>query len=102
MIGACLAMVILLPACGFVDLSVKHFNFNKSKAKSNQLATINLHYDDDEFTPPYQLELVRTKNTKGYAVRAPLYEEEKGALHFAVAKQKEFKWFIGLQGRWEF
>jgi hypothetical protein len=101
-IGRWCCIAFLLTACGYADLSVKHFNFDKSKAKSNQLAVLNLHYDDDEETPPYAVELVRTKTSKGYAVRAPLYESEKGAVHFAVAKQKEYKWFFGLQGRWEF
>jgi hypothetical protein len=101
--GGLLCTIILLPACGVVDLSVKHFNFDKSKAKSNQLAVMSLHYDDDEFTSPYDIELIRVKGVdKGYALRAPLYTEEKGALHFTVAKQKEMKWFFGLRGRWEF
>jgi|GEM_PF-4448501 len=103
LIGGWVSITCLLNACGYADLSVRHLNFDKSKAKSNQLAVLNVNYDDDEFTPPYAVELVRIKGAqKGYAVRAPLYEEEKGALHFTVAKQREFKWFVGVQGRWEF
>ncbi|MFZ4124578.1 MAG: hypothetical protein ACOYJ2_00710 [Rickettsiales bacterium] len=102
-IGGLLALTIFLPACEMMDLSVKYLNFDKTKAKSNQLAVLNIDYDEDEFTEPYQLELVRMRGAqKGYALRAPLYKEEKGALHFSIAKQKEFKWFVGLQGRWEF
>lgn len=104
-IGGCLSIALFLSACGFADLSVRSLNFDKSKARSNELAVLNIHYDDDEFTPPYALQLVRVRglhNQKGYAVRAPLYETEKGAMHFTVSKQKEFKWFFGLQGRWEF
>lgn len=102
-IGGWLSIAILLTACGYADLSVRHLNFDKSKAKSNQLAVLSLHYNDDEYAQPYAVELVRVKGAqKGYAVRAPLYEAEKGAVHFTVAKQKEFKWFFGLQGRWEF
>ena len=104
-IGGYLSIALLLGACGFADLSVRNMNFDKSKARSKELAVLNIHYDDDEFTPPYALELVRVRglhNQKGYAVRAPLYQEEEGAIHFTVSKQKEFKWFFGLQGRWEF
>lgn len=102
-IGRWCSLAIFLSACGFADLSVKYLNFDKTKAKSNQLAILDLHYDDDETTPPYAIELVRTKGAyKGYAVRAPLYAEEEGILHLTVAKQKEYKWFFGVQGRWEF
>ena len=102
-IGGLLAATFFLPACGMMDLSIKHLNFDKTKAKSGQLAVLDIDYDQDEFTEPYQLELVRLRGSrKGYALRAPLYVEEKGGVHFMVAKQKEFKWFVGLQGRWEF
>lgn len=103
LIGGWFSITCLLSGCGYADLKIRHLNFDKTKAKSNQLAVLSVNHDDDETTSPYVVELVRGKGAqKGYGVRTPIYEEEKGVMHFTVAKQREYKWFVGVQGRWEF
>jgi hypothetical protein len=107
MIGAVALTVIFLSGCGYAEISIPRLNYNADMATTprDQMAELRLHLSEDVTQQPYRVELVRTRgNQKGYAARSKLYEteDEKGLIHFTLAKQKEFKWFIGLQGRWEF
>ncbi|MFO0110232.1 MAG: hypothetical protein ACK52W_06850 [Alphaproteobacteria bacterium] len=107
MIGVAALTVIFLSGCGYAEIAVPRLNYNSdiSTAPRDQLADVRLRLSDDMMQEPYRVELVRTRGEqKGYAARSKLYEteDEKGKIHFTLAKQKEFKWFVGLQGRWEF
>jgi hypothetical protein len=107
MIGVVALTVIFLSGCGYAEIAIPRLNYNADAATAprDQLAEVRLHLSDDEKDEPYRIELVRTRDAyKGYAVRSEIYksEDEKGKIHFTVGKQKEYEYFIGLQGRWEF
>lgn len=82
-------------ACGYVDCKTKRDNFYAQSRKSDELGVI--RFKDDENGDPYYSMSVK-KIKRGYALRAPLYEDDDGVkANFTVQRDKEFKTFSGFQ-----
>ncbi len=46
--------------------------------------------------------LLAYKIRKGYALKGNLHQQKDSRLDFVISKSKEYKWFSGLQWRYEF
>ena len=114
MIGVVALTAFFVAGCGEAEiampeaeLSVPRLGLNPEKfpVTPDHLAVIQLRFSDEAHATPYRVELMRTRGAnKGYALRSEVYEsdDKKGKIHFTIAKQKEYEWFVGFQGRWEF
>ncbi len=105
-----LAALFLLPACQSVDYSVEREHFVRDTADSDNDALdtrgqIYVNLSESEIAKPYVINVNRVRNftNKGYAIHAPLVDNRDDfRTHFAVSRTKDYKWFSGLQMRWEF
>ena len=117
MIGAVALTAVFVAGCGEAEmpmpklpkteLSVPKLGLNPEKfpMTPDHLAIIQMRFSEEVNATPYHIELIRTRGeNKGYTLRSEVYEsdDKKGKIHFAIAKQKEYDWFVGFQGRWEF
>jgi hypothetical protein len=111
---ACLVPLLFqLSACGYADYSVRKQNFMSDSAspENRSLGNVYLNLSQSETAKPYTVDFARVKTSrnfggsnKGYAMLAPVYanKDDKMKIHYTVSKTKDYKWFSGLQMRWEF
>lgn len=103
-LSAVFTAVGLLAACGAFDYSVDKQDFRRDHYKERTLGNVYLNYDDS--SDPYEMGVRRIH--RGYAVHAPIYDSEDKVkkthtrVHFTTQRTKDYKWFSGLQLRYEF
>lgn len=122
LIGLCLALVTLLPACK--NVSLNRTNFQGSDSLQGEILLDQKHKlviqhlpksmrKDDAIVATIALETrvgeeVRystmevRKIHKGYALEYPLYEEKKMRTHFSISHDSHSDWMAGIRMRWKF
>lgn len=94
--------LLFCAACAVPQLSYS-LNTQNIRVKDPRLqspvGTIRLHMSDDDLDPT-EIGLSRVRG--GYTIHSLAYSDDDTVAHWVVAKDKEYKWFIGIRGRMEF
>lgn len=101
--------IVLLSACGRVDYSTERNQFFTDSADSDSSDStrgqVYVNFSDSDIAKPYVVDFkrIRSNNNKGYGFQAPIYDDRDSfKTSLALTRTKEYKWFSGLQMRWEF
>lgn len=92
-------LILILGACGMVDYDLHEENLFAPSSNRKNIGVVHFHYADGG--EPYDVRLRRVKG--GYAVQAPLYETNEGShVNFTAMKNKDYKYFVGVEGKFTF
>jgi len=105
--GPCL-LALFSTACvqvNYIDRDARFRDDNDESLKErfydeHRLATI--HFSDDEELKGSDPKLNVTKIRKGYALTGIIEEDRDSNTSLMLAKDKDRKWFAGVQYRWTF
>lgn len=86
---------LLLAAC---DMPVINTDREPKVPYKHERALGYMAFSEDQDAPKVEVYKVH----KGYALKSNMHEGENHKTHFVVSKNKEYKWFTGLQWRYEF
>lgn len=95
------ALIILalsiVSACGVLDYSREKNQFVDSARKERTLGVIHFRYGEEQ---PYDVTVHKIR--RGYAMSAPVYEEDALRVNFTASRDSESGNFVGFRSRWEF
>lgn len=84
-------LAISLSACSHLDYTLNRHNLNPHTAHGDQIAALQVSLT--ETSEAYQIPLKRVSG--GYALEAPIYDQDGTTAHMEISKTREFNWFIG-------
>ncbi len=94
-----LGLITLATGCGRIECKTNRDNFYAETRSSNELGVI--HFKDDMNSDPYYSMSIK-KISRGYALHAPLYNDDSTGARFTLQHDKDLKTFSGLQFSFNF
>lgn len=95
--------MLTLSACG------QQMGYNLDRTELNRATKTNkdiigqVYFGEEHAKDRYNIDLRRDRQRRGYQIQAPIYQDDDGmAFNYVVSRNKMYRWFSGLQLRYEF